>query len=490
MLYFLFFLNGILSCAENEKPLTGIPSAAEIRSQIEFIAADELMGRQPGTAGCDKAADFIAHKFRDFDLQVLPGGSNFYQTIDFINTGPPTKGNVVLSDQTFSLNENLLQITGPALHGKFQYIFLGYGATAKDFIGHSLKDKVLITKLGKADLTGSGGFRFSEEKRNLAAKLGAVALLEISPAELTWERLQYYFGRWQSKPVNATAEANIPHFYLAGDNGKLGEVLREKTSGKMTIDTPGMAKRQFQSSNILGYIPGRDARNQDEYILLCAHYDHIGTGLQKPGATLADSIFNGARDNGIGVVALLAAAQYLATNPARRPIIILALTAEETGLHGSQFFVENSPVPLEKIIFVLNSDGAGVTDESIATIIGLEKTSAAVAIRSGIKRAGLEPIVDPVPAMHLFERSDNISFAKKGIPAVTVSPGFHQFGGELTATYHQPNDDISIDFPFDYLRKFSTAFAFAARAIADLEERPIWCKGEKYEQAARRLYQR
>ena len=168
-------------------------------------------------------------------------------------------------------------------------------------------------------------------------------------------------------------------------------------------------------------------------------------------------------------------------------MLLLAVTAEEKGLLGSKAFVEDPLVPLERVVFDLNFDGAGYDDTSAVTVIGLDRTSARPLIEAGARAAGLEAINDPAPEQNLYDRSDNVRFAAAGVPAVNVAPGMTGFSEAVMQYYHQPTDNPgSLDY--DYVARYAEAAARIARAIADAEERPRWTPGDKYEAAGRELY--
>jgi len=163
------------------------------------------------------------------------------------------------------------------------------------------------------------------------------------------------------------------------------------------------------------------------------------------------------------------------------------LTAEEVGLLGSQYYANHPLLPLNKCIFNINSDGAGYNDTTIVAVMGLDRTGAKAEMETASKAFGLGIFADPSPEQGLFDRSDNVSFAKKGIPAPTFTPGFREFNGEIMKNYHQVSDNPeTIDF--NYLLKFSQAFTYAARLIADMPKAPQWIAGDKYEEAAKKLY--
>jgi len=242
------------------------------------------------------------------------------------------------------------------------------------------------------------------------------------------------------------------------------------------------------SMNVAGVIEGTDPKLKEEYIILSAHFDHVGVGKQGgPNYPATDSIFNGARDNAFGTVGLLTAAKALSQQHPKRSVLVLALTGEEVGLLGSRYYAENPLIPLKQTIFDLNIDGAGYNDTTIVSVIGLERTGAKAEIEAGAKAFGLGVFAEPAPEQGLFDRSDNVSFAAKGVPAPTFSPGFKSFDEAIGKYYHQAIDNPeSIDF--GYLTRFCQAFAHTARLIADRPTRPMWSAGDKYEAAAKELY--
>ena len=189
----------------------------------------------------------------------------------------------------------------------------------------------------------------------------------------------------------------------------------------------------------------------------------------------------------MGVVALLSAAKALAEQPPRRSVLVLAVTGEELGLLGSQYYAEHPLIPLEKTIFNLNTDGAGYNDVSYVSAIGFGRTHTDDMIEAGANVFGLDVFPNPAPEQGLFDRSDNVSFAAKGVPAICLSPGMTTFDEEIGKYYHQVTDNPeTIDF--DYLLKYSQAFARIARLVADDTDRPKWVEGDKYEEAGKKLY--
>tara|TARA_R110001592_G_scaffold332077_3_gene615262 strand:- start:1574 stop:2458 length:885 start_codon:yes stop_codon:yes gene_type:complete len=252
-----------------------------------------------------------------------------------------------------------------------------------------------------------------------------------------------------------------------------------------SIETDGKKEKTLITQNVIGVLEGTDSKLKDEYIMYSAHYDHVGIGT--PDAT-GDSIYNGARDNAIGTTAVLSMAENIGKFPTKRSAIFIFFTGEEKGLLGSQYYVENPIFPLKQIVYGFNTDGGGYNNTKLATVIGLNRTTAQKHIVAGAATFGLEAIDDPAPEQGLFDRSDNVSFASKGVPAPTYSTGFDAFDDEINKYYHQAGDEAdSLDF--DYLLKFYQGYVLSGRLIANDPETPFWIKGDKYEAAANVLYE-
>jgi Predicted aminopeptidases len=144
-------------------------------------------------------------------------------------------------------------------------------------------------------------------------------------------------------------------------------------------------------------------------------------------------------------------------------------------------------IPLDKIIYNLNIDNGGYNDTEIITVIGLGRTSSDPMISQAVSEFGLEAIADPSPEQGLYDRSDNVNFARKGIPAPTFSLGFRAFDDEISKYYHKPGDHVD-NFDLDYAVKYWKSYIRAAELIANDAAKPKWVAGDKYEQASKELY--
>lgn len=460
-------------------------SLAETSAHIRFLAADELRGRAPGTPGGQIAARYIAEQFRAAGLQTVEGADGYYQHVPLVQRVPPSSGTITMLDTSYEQGAALLQLGGGALEGDKAIVFANYGLET-DYANLDVTDKLVVVQFGAPGVTNPlAALRQGAMKRNLAAEKGAAGVIELYNAPIPWQRLSTFLSRPR---LVIDDGATLPYFMINDPEGGLAERLANANAPTAAVATEGMHSESRRSPNVLGYLEGSDPAQKDEYILLMAHYDHVGVGPSQTAP--ADTIFNGARDNGMGTVAVINAAKALAAQPPARSVLFMAVTAEESGLIGSRYYAESPLLPLENMVFVLNNDGGGYNDTSLATVVGLNRTTAQEAITAGAAAYGLGVIDDPAPEQGLFDRSDNVNFAVKGVPAPTFSPGFDGFDEVISKYYHQSIDHADADFDFPYLLRFTQAYTRAARLIANMNERPFWIEGDTYEPAGKQLYGR
>ena len=470
---------------------------SETEAHMRFLAADELMGRRTGEQGNFVAARYIAEQFRKLGVMPVPGNgagnATYFQSVPFEKTGSNGSGEIIADAEIMKSGEDWILMNGGEMNVKSQIVYASFGLenAAKnqdDYKGLDVKGKIVLVESGTAEVqTPTEIIATSAEKRKIALDKGAIAVFELFNAPIPWNVVTKNFSREKLSLAEGDGSAkSIPHVWINGKEAKYARALR--AAKEVEFKTEGRKSQIISSFNVAGYIAGTDPKLKEEYVLLSAHYDHIGVGKQGGQPyTAEDSIFNGARDNAFGTVALLTAAEALAKNPPKRSILIVALTGEEVGLLGSKYYAAHPLLPLNKCIFNMNSDGAGYNDTTIVSVMGLDRTGARAEIEAACKAFGLGIFADPSPEQGLFDRSDNVSFAKEGIPAPTFTPGFKEFNGDILKNYHQVSDNPeTIDF--NYLLKFSQAYTYATRLIADRKVAPQWSAGDKYEAAGKKLY--
>ncbi len=456
-------------------------------THVRFLAADEMLGRRTGEITNNVAARYIAEQYRSLGLKPAPGQTDYLQAVGLESVRPGTDGFLFFGTDTLKVKQNFIVLSGePTTFANTPVVFAAYG-NENDYQGLDVKGKIVVAQFGSADAKSPmEGFESIEKKSKLAAEHGALALIEILPPQLPWVTVANYFGKESVRVKPSDAGQNkLPHLWLGGPSAKgFNRDQVKQISGK----TSAMAVKPLKAYNVAAILEGSDPTLKKEYVILSAHFDHVGTGKQGGGKyTEADSIFNGTRDNAMGTAAVLEAAQTLSKVKPKRSILFLNFTGEELGLLGSKYYAEHPLIPLKDCVYNLNNDGAGYNDTTLVTVIGLERTGTQTQIETAAKAFGLKVNADPAPEQGLFDRSDNVSFAAKGIPAPTFTPGFTKFDEALFKFYHQVADNPeTISYP--YLLKFCQTYAYAARLIANMPQRPQWVKGDKYEAAGQQLY--
>ncbi len=457
-------------------------------SHLRYLASDQMQGRYTGSEGGEKAARYIARLFEIYGLKPAPGGEGFFQKIPFEKVKPPTSAEMNLGESNYLQGENMLVFRGEKLEIETEAVFVGHGwldekSGHNDYEGLDVQGKVVFTLSGTPNSQNPFEmFSFGAKKRAFAKEQGAVGVVELFRMNFPWRFFSKYFNKERMDLADDEAdESDI--FYAFIKEGKPNPVKNMEAGETLavSIKNAGIQSEEVYASNVVGILEGTDIGLKNEYIIVSAHYDHVGVGKQGGGAvTPQDSIFNGARDNGMGTVALLATVKSLVQNPPKRSIVFFACTGEEMGMVGSKYYVDHPLIPLEQTVFNLNNDGGGYNTTEQFTIIGYERTNVANELETAAKALNFTISKDPFPEQGLYERSDNISFAKKGIPAIDFAPGVTSMDQEIMKYYHQVSDNPeTIDY--DYLLKFCQAFSHAARLIADKEEKPAWTPGDKYE---------
>jgi hypothetical protein len=359
-----------------------------VRDSVYYLASDELEGRGLGTKGLDKAADYVAGNFKKLGLQTAPGLDSYFQNFTITKaTAPDPATTLTCGDKTYALDADFGVVSFSA-ESKFEgpVVFVGYGVTSAknnydDYANVDVKGKVALAlryephdKDGVSRFTGKKGDWSPNasliEKATNAAKHGAVALLLVNPPKFH-EDIAVPFSRDMM-----SEKASIPFLFLkqhvANDLLEKGEA-KSLLAQQKQIDDDGqphahalsnvtvagqvkILRKDTPVKNVVGIVPGKGELAK-EYVVVGAHYDHLGRGGPGSLAPQSHEIHNGADDNASGTTAMMKIAEHYAHSGSNaRSILFVAFTAEEEGLIGSQKFVERSPIPLDKIAYMLNLD--------------------------------------------------------------------------------------------------------------------------------------
>ncbi|MEQ9438116.1 MAG: M28 family peptidase [Cyclobacteriaceae bacterium] len=460
--------------------------SSDVEAHIRFLASDALKGRDTGSPELNIAAQYLASYFQSYGLQPLDSTHSYFQPVPLSYESAPPSATLAFQDKEFQIGSDLVVMSGDSIDLKAPAVFVNYG-TPEDLEGVDVEGKIVITLPGRAgDSNPQSAFYAIADKQALIAEQGGLALIELyRSAQMPWSLIVRYLGGDKMSLEEPAEEGGLPILWLNDGLGNLRSLFEDHSGKTATLSVAAKMRKPVDTRNVVALLEGTDPTLKKEYIALSAHYDHVGVNPQATGTQ--DSIYNGARDNAMGTTALLSAAKYFSEHPPKRSLLFIAFTAEEKGLLGSEWYAKHPLLPMNQVVFNLNTDGAGYNDTTKVTAIGLERTSAREAIASASQEMGLEAIVDPVPEQNLYDRSDNVSFAKAGVPSVNFAPGVTAFDAELMKYYHQVADEAE-SLNFHYVLKYCQAFVKSVENIADLEQAPTWQEGDKYEEVGKQLY--
>ena len=510
------------------------PSRVVLQAHLNFLADDFLKGRDTGTPEYEIAARYVASQFQALGLEPAGDDGTFLQSVPLRRTQLDTNSarvDIHRGDRVTELEwkEDFLmrgdadreevEVTAPV-------VFVGHGVVARDqdhddYAGVDVEGKIVAWIGGAPSSFPSTERAYYSEgsvKTENAVARGAVGILTFASAEMNnrypWDRISANAGspgyRWLDSdgvPSNFYPQIRGGAFLshpaaaklFAGSGRTLEEVLeadRENRLESFALDVEVTMSREtshdpISSPNVAAIYRGSDPELQNEYIAYTAHLDHVGVGEPVDG----DAIYNGAYDNAMGTSLLIECARLFATatEPPKRSILFLVVTAEEKGLLGAEFFVHHPTVPIEGIVANVNLDFP-LFLYPLADVVafGEQHSSLSAPVARAAETVGFQVSPDPLPEEVIFIRSDQYPFVQQGIPAIYFSPGqqstdpdvdaravFMEF---LTTHYHTPSDDLSRPVDWESAEKFALVNYLVGREIADEPQRPTWNEGDFFGQ--------
>jgi Zn-dependent M28 family amino/carboxypeptidase len=486
-------------------------------SHIQFLADDSLEGRDTGSPGFEKAADYMAEQFQAAGLQ--PAGVDGYrQPMDFdVVRIDETRCSLDLlrdgNGQMINLGEDaLLGVNSHAAESvEAAAVFVGYGLTVPelnydDLAGQDVKGKIVVFVTGgPPDMPGpiKAHFESGEERRKALAKAGVIGTISIGnprAAEVPWSRIAG--SRFQPRmelrdpgsdvppPLQVSITFNPKHaeMLFAGSGHTFDEVLAAINADKPLPHFPlavkvrshlGMTRSAAKSENVVGVLPGSDPALKNEYVVVSAHLDHLGIGAPVNG----DKIYNGALDDASGDASLIEIARALKDSEAKpkRSILFLSVTGEEKGELGSQYFAAR-PTVSGPIVADINMDMyLPLFPLKYLEVQGLGESTLGDDIRAVCDKAGVQVQADKEPEHNRFIRSDQYSFIKKGVPSLAFKFGYilgtpeeKTFKAWYADRYHAPSDDLNQPVDMAAAAQFNAILEKLALRVADANHRPEW----------------
>ena len=512
-LFLMFLIAGCTPESEFEK----------YKKHVVTLASDEFEGRAPGTAGGEKTKNYIASHFESLGLSSFGGSYLMPVNLTGINLNvDESYFNLSVNGEMLDLNYRTDVVYGTTRQieevtfDDSDLIFVGYGVNAPEYDWNDykvdVKGKTVVMLIndpgfelkgaefnGKAmTYYGRWTYKFEEAARQGAA--GVLIIHETAPASYPWGVVE---NGWSGEQLNLTfADRNLNRSALEGWItletaeqlfAELGTSYDEMKSLALTKDFQPVAMegmklsskmvnsiRTSDSHNVVGYVEGSEA--PEEFVLIMGHWDHMGVDTSLEG----DQIYNGAVDNATGTAAVMHMAETFSKRKPKRSVAFIGLTAEESGLLGSAYLVENAPFEYRNVIGGLNLDAFPAIGKSKdITIIGYGASELEAVLDKHASVQGKYLAPDKSPEAGFFYRSDHINFAKKGIPMIYADPGIDLVDGgiekglELASNYtandyHKPTDEVRDDWDWEGIEQDMDIFTNFIDDLANSGEYPNW----------------
>jgi len=513
---------------------SGEISEETMKTITERLSSDEFEGRMPGTAGEEKTVAYLIEQFERVGLEPGNNGS-WTQKVPLVEiTGKDFAPLTISGDDgepmEFEYGNDWVGVSyreeaETALEDS-ELVFVGYGIDApekdwNDYEGVDMTGKTAVILVNDPDfgtqsLEGPFGgkamtyygrwtYKYEEAARQGAA--GAIIIHDTEPAsygwnvvESSWSGPQAYAQRGENAPPLTTMNGWVQNevaqqiFEAAGEDfSELAAAAKKKDFKPVPLGLTASTSfsndiRTFESQNVIGILPGTE--RPEEYVMHTAHWDHLGRCTPAPDG---DDICNGAVDNATGTAALVALAEAQAkTGPTARSLVFLAVTAEESGLLGADYYAANPVFPLEQTVGGINMDAFLIAGPSKdVTVVGPGKSQLDQFLEAALEADGRVSTPNPNPEAGYYYRSDHFAFAKRGVPMLYVDGGEDLVEGGIEAggaiakdyrdnRYHGPKDEYDPDWDWSGVMADLQLFYRLGRMLGMSTSWPNWNEGDEF----------
>lgn len=505
-----------LSAAERE--LAASVKAETIREVTAALSADEMQGRGTAQPGGDRAATYIADRFAKLGLKPLGSSKMSYlQPIKFRETEFTPETSLKIGDETLKPGSDF--VVTPPLSGEKnvsgQLVFIAYGLISSvpkrnDLAGIEVNGKIVVMLQGPPQNINKPTWKKAEAQITILRGLvqaGAAGIIFVNHGreDHTYAETADYLTRRQIEPAD---EDEMPSFLppfvevsnqtaekmFASSGVSFKDALARaeensfkpidlKKSAKITVR---LKKGKGAGNNVVGLLEGSDPKLKEEAVVYSAHYDAYGLAAD-------NKIYRGASDDALGVGEMIAIAEAFTksqTRP-RRSIIFLAVTGEEYGGYGSDYWVKNPTWKIKQVAADLNLDGMGTEVYGpVKTIVGFgaEHSNLGPLLNEVATASGLKVIPDPMPDEKAFYRSDHYFFVKKGVPALMLlgapegetSAWVERMKSWEKTDYHQPTDIIRPDWNWEGPRTMASLGVVLGLRVANSDAMPAWLQSSPF----------
>jgi len=486
-----------------------------IRDVTAKLSSNEFEGRGTAQPGADKAAQYLADRFKSLGLKPAGENGTYFQQIKFKSAEVLAKSSVNIGDANLKHGEDYVLLppyTSDKVDATAEVVIVGYGVVSEelkrdDFAGLDLKDKVVVMLNGQPTGVDPAAWRRATNPQARAMNIfgrGAVAMIvaNAGSAAQPFATIANYLSRrrvslastpappFKIPPVLLVSDAAMEKILAGGEMSYAQTHEKAKTGANVSRSLQKQAKLALRtksleatSNNVAAVMEGSDPKLKEEAVVFTAHYDAYGIEGGK--------IFPGAADNALGTATITAIAEALVrsfpkqSSRPRRSIIFLAVTGEEYGLLGAEHWVQHPTWPLEKIAADINFDGIGT--EVYAPVkrvvgFGAEHSNLGSVFEDVTAATGNIVTPDPMPDENAFVRSDHYAFVKKGVPALMllggpagdVSMWIPRARKWLETDYHSPSDTIKPDWDWTGPQTLARVGMIIGLRVANADTMPVW----------------
>ncbi|WP_228242099.1 M28 family metallopeptidase [Porphyrobacter sp. GA68] len=517
-------------------PAVSAPGDISRETMVEVtrtLSSDEFEGRAPGTPGEEKTVNYLIEQFRAAGLQPGNNGS-WVQEVPLVEITGKNYAPLTVSGANANLSFNFAsQWVGVTYREDQQtrldtseLVFVGYGINApergwNDYEGVDMRGKTAVILVNDPDyemetLDGPFGgramtyygrwtYKFEEAARQGAA--GALIVHDTFPAaygwnvvESSWSGPQAHAQRGPDAPrltqVNGWVQKDVAQAIMQAAGRDLAQLSAQAKQRGFKAVPLGLAAstsfendiRRFQSRNVIAMLPG--TTRPDEVVMHTAHWDHLG--ICTPDET-GDNICNGAVDNATGTAALVAlGAAHRRAGPTERTQVFLAVTAEESGLLGADYYAANPVFPLSKTVGGINMDAFQVAGPARdVTVVGGGKSQLDAFLDAALRQVGRVATPEASPQNGYYYRSDHFAFAKRGVPFLYVDGGEDLIDGGRAAgarvaadytqnRYHGPKDEFDPNWDWSGVMADLQLFYRIGRKLGNSTSWPNWVEGDEF----------
>lgn len=512
------------SPALGSEPAT--PQEAQLKAHVAFLASDAMQGREAGSREYEIAAEYVASQYLALGLKPAGDQGSYLQTVPLVSAKLKDKGSLTLIGKSGEIaltfgDEFILSpsVKTADLRIEAPLVFAGFGLVAPelkrdDYAGLDVRGKIVVLLSGAPKaIPGEERAHYGNgtTKALIAEAKGAIGIITVeTPTRVKIRPMADYAKDWGDERM-VWRQPDGSGFLPGGKAPGLG-IISLKGADKLFAGLPGGAAAVMkaaeapagrvkgraltlsarviasseivpaQSSNVAGLLEGSDPALKAETVVLSAHLDHVGVGEPVKG----DAIYNGAMDNAMGTAAMIEVAKRMiaAGDKPKRSILFLAVTAEEKGLVGADYYARHPTIPRDRIVANVNLDMPVLTyrfEDVVA--FGADRSALGPIVRSAAEPLGIALSPDPSPDQAIFTRSDHYRFVQQGVPSVFLVTGDKGAGASangdfLKTHYHKPSDEVSLPIDWAAGVKFIDLNLAITRALADVSERPRWNKGD------------